>query len=343
MESKPTMKAIARTKDGKNSPFLIDLPIPKPTKGSVIIKVLASPINPSDEAFSKGFFYGELKTEPVVCGFEGAGVITEVGEGVPADAVGKRVAVWPMVGSNVDPVGLWSQYARVPYDACAFIPETHPIEEYCALFVNPLTVLGFVRLAKELKIKTIVHTAALSSLGKILLKICKLENIDIIGVIRKKEDLPLLLQLGAKSALDSTDPKFVAKLREETEKYGARLAFDAIGGTMTATIIKGMPNDSYVYTYGVLAGAKEDLKPVEKEMKDRKIMSKWFLVGMDKIMADPTQKANAVKFIQDDVNKGGQYFKINVVAKYKLDEFKTALVEHMKTATKGKTVFTPNA
>eukprot|EP01022_Parablepharisma_sp_SALTPOND_P014117 TRINITY_DN18_c0_g1_i2.p1 TRINITY_DN18_c0_g1~~TRINITY_DN18_c0_g1_i2.p1 ORF type:complete len:527 (-),score=52.11 TRINITY_DN18_c0_g1_i2:1813-3393(-) len=349
MEAHSTMKAIARNKTGKDSPFLATFPIPKPIAKHVVIKVMASPINPSDEYFAKGNF-GDIDHEPYVCGFEGAGIITEVGEGVPHDVVGKKVAAWYNMEIPTKCVGMWSQFAMVPYEACIFLGEADNPEEYCGAFVNPLTLLGFIRIAKETGVKALVHTAAMSSLGKMLIKTCKVEGINVIGVIRKKEDLKPLLDLGAAAALDLTDPKFIEHLRETTEKFNAKLVFDAIGGDMTPALVKGIPDNSVIYVYGMLSGKYEFLSEkfeqlvvVQDEMKKRNIHVKSFAFTNDKVFNDAKEYKKAMGYIQEDVNNGGKLFKLNVMGKYKLEEFAEALENYKKGASQGKSIFLPNS
>ena len=256
-----TMKAIVRTNDAKKGGFLADIPIPTPTPNHVIIKVIASPINPSDEYGCLGIF-GGVPYEPYVCGNEGAGIITEVGDGVPKTVIGKKVSCWPNFGKSKDKIGMWSQYARLPYNTCVFLEDDQNCEDYCGLFVNPLTLLAFLRIAKEMKVKTIIITAAMSTLAKALIKLCKSEGIDTIGIIRKEEDLKTLLELGAKYALNLKSENFEKELKELAAKTEARMALDAISGEMSNKLAIAMPENSVVYTYGVLSGGKPDLSKI---------------------------------------------------------------------------------
>jgi len=336
------MKAICRSKDGKNSPFLANIDIPHATPNHVIVKVMAAPINPSDEGLCRGGF-GTTDYEPYVCGFEGAGVITEVGDGVPKDVIGKKVTMWPAFGTPVDKVGMWCQYARAPYDSCVFLKDTDNCEDYCELFVNPLTLLGFVRVAKEMKQKAFINTAAMSALGKSLAKICAAEGIALIGIVRKDDDVKSLLSLGAKHALNLNDPKFEENLKELVTKYDCHLAFDAVLADLTPRIIKCLPSNSMVYSYGKLGGSDPQLESVKELMKKNNIKNEWFMVMKDKIFTVPEEKKKAKDFIQKDVNEGGKFFKVVISKKLKLEQFKEALETYKKVATSGKVLFLPNA
>jgi len=343
METTHKMKAICRTKDGKNSPFLTDLDIPHATPNHVIIKVMATPINPSDDYFCHGYF-GEVDHEPCVCGFEGAGIITEVGDGVPKDAIGKKVASWPTVsGFKDDKYGMWCQYAKVPYDSCIFIDKNDNCEEFCGIFVNPLTLLGFLRIVKEMKLKAFVNTAAMSALGRTLAKVCSAEGLDLIGIVRKEEQKQQLLDLGAKGAVSIEDPDFETQLKELCQTFDAHVAFDAIAGNMTEKLVKCLPKNSTVYTYGQLSGESPKLEKVQEILKTDNKNVTGFIVMTDKIMSDPIERKKALEYIQNDINNHGHLFKMKIAMKYKFAEFDTALKYYKKVASAGKVILLPNA
>lgn len=335
------MKAVVRDMKADKGPYVAEIPIPAPIPNYVIVKVLASPVNPIDYYRSHGLF-GAAPYEPYVCGNEGAGIVTEVGEGVPKDIIGKKVAVWPEIIEIKDKVGMWCQYARIPYSACVFIEDSQNCEEFCELFVNPLTLLSFVMLAKEMKCKTIIATAAMSALCKSLVKVCATEGIDVIGIIRKEEDLKTLLELGFKHALNLMKPEFEKELKEIAAKTDARIAFDAIAGDMPGKLLGAMPNNSTVFVYGRLSGKSPSVDSLKDQMEKENKKLQWFSVTDYKIIKDPEERKKALEYIQKDVKEGGKLFKINVVKRFTLDEFKTAFETYTKVASTGKVIITPN-
>ena len=238
---------------------------------------------------------------------------------------------------------MWSQYARLPYNTCVFLEDDQNCEDYCGLFVNPLTLLAFLRIAKEMKVKTIIITAAMSTLAKALIKLCKSEGIDTIGIIRKEEDLKTLLELGAKYALNLKSENFEKELKELAAKTEARMALDAISGEMSNKLAIAMPENSVVYTYGVLSGGKPDLSKIQDQLKKENKKIEWFSVSNDKIMNDPEEIKKALEFISNDIKKKDGLFKLNVVKKLKLDDVKTAFEIYKTVASKGKCIFVPNS
>jgi len=240
------MKAIIRSSDPKKVVEVSSIPVPKPDKGEVLIRVEASPINPSDEYFAMGI-YGlkerlHLKP-PIVPGFEGSGVIVGLGEGVPSEMLNQRVAFVSDPHDKEKWSGTWAQYLCVDHKVCAPIGDV-AFEETCGLFVNPLTVMGFLLETKKVNSKGMVHTAAASSLGKMLVKMCLKSNLELINVVRREDQAEALKKLGAKHVLNQNDSDFVEKLSELTNKLGITVCFDAISGPITGKLLAGMPSNS---------------------------------------------------------------------------------------------------
>lgn len=335
------MKAVVRDIKSEKGPYIAEVPVPTPIPNYAIVKVLACPVNPIDYYRSYGHF-GPPPYEPYVCGSEGAGIVVEVGEGVPKDIIGKKVSVAPSIAGAKDEIGMWCEYARVPYSGCVILEDSQNCEELCELFINPMTLLAFVMIAKEMKCKTIIATAAMSTLCKSLYKVCACEGIDVIGIIRKEEDLKTLLSLGAKYALNLTSPNFEKDLKEIAAKTDARVAFDAISGDMTVKLVSAMPKDSAVFVCGRLSGSKPALEPLMDQMKKENKKVEQFDVTGHKIIQNPEERKKALGYIQKDVKEGGKFFKINVVKRFKLEEFKNAFDTFKTVASTGKVVITPN-
>ena len=139
---------------------------------------------------------------------------------------------------------------------CLVHKEDTTAEEAASSFVNPITALCFIETLKKEGHKAMVHTAAASNLGQMLLKLCLQENIDLICVVRSVEQVQLLRTLGAKYIINSTDEDFKEQLVEAMAETGATLAFDAIGGgRMADTLLSSMEhalsrNASGLNTYG---------------------------------------------------------------------------------------------
>ncbi len=226
------------------------VPVPEPAADEVVLRVEAAPINPSDLALLLG--PADLSTleasgtasRPVVtatlpqtamralaarvgvsmpAGNEGAGVVVRAGSSPAAQA---------LVGKTVAAIGgaMYAEYRNVKVEQCFALPDGTTPAEGASSFVNPLTVVGMVETMRREGHKAIVHTAAASNLGQMLVRYCREENVPLVNVVRKPEQVELLKDLGAEYVLDSNAPTFLEDLTEAIAKTGATIAFDAIGG-----------------------------------------------------------------------------------------------------------------
>jgi len=229
---------------------LISVPVPDPLLDEVLVRVEASPINPSDLGLLFGAAdlstatYSGTATHPVVTasipagrmaaiagrvdqsmpvGNEGAGVV--VGAGTSPEAqklLGKIVAV---VGG-----AMYSQYRSIKAEQCLVLPDGTTPAEGASSFINPLTALGMVETMRREGHKALVHTAAASNLGQMLNKICLADGIGLVNIVRSQAQANVLRALGAAHVCDSTSPAFMQELTAAITATGATLAFDAIGG-----------------------------------------------------------------------------------------------------------------
>jgi NADPH2:quinone reductase len=231
--------------DGKLTVEVIDTDFPDPSGNQLLVKMEAAPINPSDLAiltgpadlenadYSPGKFVADMP-EPyfsaqrarhglrLPVGNEGAGTVVAAGESEAAQAlVGQRVACVP---GNA-----YSEYCIA--DASFSFPLGDvSSEDGASAFVNPMTALGFVESAKKEGQKAIIHTAAASNLGQMLVKICQEDDIALVNIVRKAEHVELLKSLGATHVVNSSDEDFFAQLKSAIAETGAFYGFDPIGG-----------------------------------------------------------------------------------------------------------------
>lgn len=248
-----------------------EVSIPDPAPGEIVVRVEATPVNPSDmslmlgaanpsDAVAEGDGWRRKLTMPLPPGFvaamarrhnlsicpglEGAGIVIAAGEGCD-NLLGKTVA---MFGGKI-----FAQYRVIKPADCIIFPEGTPPEKCAAVFVNPLTALSMIDVLHREGHKALVHTAAASNLGQMLVKLCEEDGIPLINIVRRDDQAQILRKLGAHYILDSASPDFNASLIQAVRETGATLAFDAIGGgTMATTILNCMekvyaPEEFYIY------------------------------------------------------------------------------------------------
>lgn len=234
-------------------------PVAEPDADHVLVRMEASPINPSDlgllfgmadmtRAEFSGTADAPVVTAPVgraamamqkarlgqslAVGNEGAGVVVAAGSSAAAQALmGKTVGV---VGGD-----MYSRYRVVPAFMCLALKDGTTPRQGASCFVNPLTALGMVETMKDEGHSALVHTAAASNLGQMLNKICLADGVELVNIVRKPEQEDLLREIGAKYICNSSDENFRKNLIEALATTNATLAFDATGGGELAGDILG--------------------------------------------------------------------------------------------------------
>jgi NADPH:quinone reductase-like Zn-dependent oxidoreductase len=237
-------------KSGELEISLLQVPTPEPSADEVVVRVEASPINPSDLGLLVGAAdmatakAAGSKDAPIITarvpeaamramagrldesmpvGNEGAGVVIRTGSSDAAKALmGKTVS---MIGG-----AMYSQYRTVKASDCLELPDGTTAAEGASWFVNPFTALGMTETMRREGHKALVHTAAASNLGQMLNKICLKDGIGLVNIVRKAEQAEILRKIGAKHVVDSSFPTFMSDLTNALAETGATIAFDAIGG-----------------------------------------------------------------------------------------------------------------
>jgi NADPH:quinone reductase-like Zn-dependent oxidoreductase len=157
-------------------------------------------------------------------GNEGAGVVVAAGSSPQAQAmVGRTVAA---LGGG----GMYAEYRSVPAAQCLVLPDGTPPAHGASCFVNPLTALGMVETMRLEGHTALVHTAAASNLGQMLVRICEADGVELVNIVRKPEQVELLRSIGAEHVCNSTAGSFTGDLVDTLTATGATIAFDAVGG-----------------------------------------------------------------------------------------------------------------
>lgn len=245
------MKAIVLT-DGELAVQQVKKP-QAATAGHLVIKVISSAINPGDKFFMKRpSLPGAVRSLYEIRGVSGVGTVLEIGEGVPAEFLGRNVTIYRQLAPSDSVVGMWSEYAHVHYLDCIILPDDAEPNEYAGSTVNVITPYAFLKTAQEEGHKGIIATAGSSATGKAMLGICLAYDFPLISIVRNERGRQELEELGAKNILVQSDPDFNQKLRELGEELSATAIFEGIGGEILNKIITDLPRNSVIYSYGYL-------------------------------------------------------------------------------------------
>lgn len=310
-----------------------DRPIPEPAKGQVQIKMEAAPCNPSDIAFLRGV-YNIVKTVPCIPGFEGCGIITKVSEGIDESFIGKRVSCFV----QDDTGGTWSEYVVANITDCISLKEEMPIEQAACFAVNPFTAYGLYDLAQEDNCEAIIQNAALGQVGRFIRVFAKNDEVKVINIVRKAEQVDQLKAEGEEYVLDSSTDNFVEDLKEMAYQLNATMAYDAVGGEMTAQLINAMPPDSEVIIYGGLSGMPiTGMNPMGL-IFDRKILSGFNLMDWMANLEDG-EFEEVSDYLQDLFINGT--LKTDIQGSYSYTDVVTGIRAYIGEMSEGKILIKP--
>jgi len=228
--------------------YLVTCPMPELSDKEVLIKVEASPINPSDiglllgtadirtlkvdgegedavatlqiPAGLMGYVKGRIG-DSMAAGIEGAGTVVAAGANGQA-LLGKVVSTAAS--------GMYSEYRKAPAHACIPVKSGITAKQAASSFVNPMTVLAIIETMRADGQKALINTAAASNLGKMLIKVCNDDGIPLVNIVRKDAHVKELKALGAQYVCNSSEEDFHKQLVAAIDATGAMVAFDATGG-----------------------------------------------------------------------------------------------------------------
>lgn len=325
------MKAIVLVESGAK-PTIAEIPVPQPGKGEVLVKMHASPINPSDLAFLTGD-YGIKKPYPVVPGFEGSGVVVAAGKGIlPKIWMGKNVACAASSKLN----GCWAEFMVTSAASCVPLSKNVSLDQASMMFVNPMTVLAFFDIYKKLpnpskKLRGIINTAAASALGRMVIQLGKKEGIPVISIVRRAEQVELLKAEGAAYVVNSSEPDFENQLKQHAIKLNASVIFDCVGGKMVQQLIDAAPKESKLFIYGRLSANACEIQPGNLMFTGSQIHGFWLTTWLkDKSML---QIINNTRKIQSLL---GKELRTKIYKSFPPEQIEEAIETYQNNMSKGK-------
>src|SRR5262245_8277958 len=248
------MKAVVCERFGDPAEVLQvrDVPMPEAVGGQVRVRMVASPINPSDLMTIRGQ-YGRLPKLPATPGFEGVGIVDDVGTGWLAKLrglkPGRRVAV--LNGRS----GNWQEFVTLPARQAVPVTDDLPDEQVAAFFVNPATAIVMTQNVLQVaRGSWLMQTAAGSALGRMVIRLGKAAGFRTINIVRRKELAHDLKQLGADEVVSSTEENVVERVTQITGGAMVPYALDCVGGPGVVSLVDSLAPQGRLLLYGTLSG-----------------------------------------------------------------------------------------
>jgi NADPH:quinone reductase-like Zn-dependent oxidoreductase len=306
---------------------LEDMPVPEPGPGQVRVRMIATPINPSDLLVVRGE-YGRLPTLPATPGFEGVGVVEATGGGFLSWLRrGRRVAVLNGHGGN------WQEKVIVPARQVVPLPSSIPDEQAASFFVNPATVVIMIRyLLRVPRDAWLIQTAAGSALGRMIIRLARVDGLRTINVVRRRQQAEELLRLGGNAVICTSDESIEQRVSDITGDAGVRFAVDAVGGATASAVVRAMAFDGRMLVYGTLSGEPMSLDPRALMVGSKRVEGFWLSNWVRE--QRPLQLLRLFRQLKRLISAG--VLTTNVGASFPLEQIKEAVQVAEKSGRDGK-------
>jgi NADPH2:quinone reductase len=301
-----------------------NIPAPEaPVPGHVLVDMVASAITHGDKFFLTRPLPGFPPADGHdVYGANGAGVVTSVGDGVPADILGRQVAIYKSLTPSAHVRGLWCERAQVPYASCLVLPDQIDARDLCGSLANVLTVHAFLDEIAAGGRKGVIVTAGSSATGAVAAALSRIRGVTAIFIVRSMSAREVLLAHGVRHVVVSTQDGFEAELGSLAAELDATTIFDGVGGDLLTRLLPHLPMNSIVRIYGFLGGMVPFALPSPLLMA-RNLTFRRFTVLESPLVTDPARLAAALSEIEKII--GEPLFRTRIGDEFRLDEIDQAM------------------
>jgi NADPH2:quinone reductase len=301
---------------------LAEVNIKEPANDEVQIKIIARPINPSDEMFIQGM-YRQKPSFPQIAGLEGAGIIEKCGQTIDKYLIGKHVAFRAK--------GTWAEKINLKTTDFTVIPDTISFEVACQLSLNTLTAFALLESAGLSKNEWLLLTAANSSVCQQIIQIAKQKNINVIAIVRNDDQIDKLKALGAKLVINNTKLDLVKEIHDHV-KDGVNVSLDAVGGSIGSMLFKVAASFSKIIIYGRISN--EPVSFLNGDVVYKNLQLKGF--GIDAWIKSKTKEEMNDIWNSIFLSLSNKSLNISYDNLFDLLEFETAIKLHKKNG--GRTI-----
>ncbi|MGW0994715.1 zinc-dependent alcohol dehydrogenase family protein [Streptomyces sp. NPDC002520] len=330
------MKAIRFAHHGEPSDVLTveDVPLPEPGEGQVRVRMVETPVNPSDLLYVRGCYAGVEAHFPASAGFEGVGVIETLGPGVKEVSEGQRVSVVNGPGGN------WAEYAVVPAGDLFLAPDEIPDDQVASFVINPASAILMVRHVLAVpRGEWLLQSAAGSELGRMVIRLAKRDGIRTVNVVRRRESAEELERLGADVVIVSSDGPIDEQVRRLVAPEGVKYAIDPVVGETGTQIFKSLHEDGRMLVYGSLTGEPIQIGDDPRFiLAGRRILEVYWLGYWLPRLSD-AQRRQLDQDIIDLMHEG--IVETSPGRKYSLDDIQEAVTQAEQKGRHGKVFLVP--
>jgi NADPH:quinone reductase-like Zn-dependent oxidoreductase len=272
--------------------------VPPPGKGEVQINIKALGLNRAEVMFRTGQYISDPKF-PARNGYEAAGTVAAIGEGVKGFKIGDAVSVVP--GFDLNNYAFYGELANAPASLVAHHPSSLSWVEAAAIWMQYITAYGALIDIAGLKAgDTVVIPAASSSVGLAAIQIANKVGATPVALTRGQSKRQALVDAGAAHVIATDEQDLVKEILEITKGKGARIVFDPVGGPTVAKLTKAMAGFGILFIYGALSAEPSPLPLFDMIIKDLTIRGYKLM----EITTDPARLERGKRFINEGLSEG---------------------------------------
>ncbi|KAN0095637.1 putative Zn-dependent oxidoreductase [Hyaloscypha variabilis] len=259
-----------------------------------------------------------------VWGASAAGVVTEIGDGVPSTYQGRKVAIYRSLEATALILGLWCETAQLPFGACLLLPDYVDEKDYSGSLVNIVTAYAFLEQAAAEGHKGVLVTAGNSATGRAISVLARKRGVPLLSIVRSetaKEDL-VKSEMESEHVLIRGDSEFSSDLEKKAVELGTTAVFDGVGGGFIGQILGALPVGSSIFFYGFLSGP-EPVSFHSSVVMMKQLTLKRFGNFETETVKDQGKKAAMLKYLEGCIEE--PLFKTRLGKVFELGDINAAL------------------